>query len=573
MPTYNLVAYQLPFGWLDSNGSNFTYSTGSMPSDVLTVTETDGTADDWFDDYSPSSHSGDSATQIAQADVFGFSIDGKAVQVAARMRLTGSDGSDFQVYVVTTDSGGAGLEDDDYIFVSEQPLLDGVTYTKATVSGFFGSDGEVLYADLVQVPPDGYVDGTAGDDFIGTVYTGDPDGDMVDNGDALLPGHTGDDDYIRAGAGDDVVLAGAGDDTVEGGAGNDVISGGAGDDTIRGDAGNDLIDGGTGHDILIGGAGDDTFTYQDGDGMDIITDFSTGESGPTDDGDQSNNDFVDLAAFYNASTVAAVNGSDADPGNDFANAIGMMRADQADGMLDGIIDGVDYTPQIGNIDLTLQNGGSAVDGDTLTHDNTNVVCFVRGTRIATQNGEVAIEDLTIGDKVMTVDRGYQPIRWIGSTTVPATGKRAPIVFAKGAIGNPRELRVSPSHRLLLTGWQAGMLFGENEVLVAAKHLVNDTSIQRRVGGTVDYFHMLFDRHEIIFSEGARTESFHPGQQGWGALAEQTRSEILDLLPQLDPENFAAYGQSARLSLKAFEGELVRDIGGFIQDVAALERQS
>jgi hypothetical protein len=127
------------------------------------------------------------------------------------------------------------------------------------------------------------------------------------------------------------------------------------------------------------------------------------------------------------------------------------------------------------------------------------------------------------------------------------------------LGNARDLRVSPQHRMLLRGWQAGLLFGETEVLATAKSLVNDSTIRQVEGGMVDYFHILFDRHEVIFAEGAPSESFHPGEQGWNALDQATRAEILLLFPELETSNFAAYGDAARLLLKDYEGRALGDL--------------
>lgn len=79
---------------------------------------------------------------------------------------------------------------------------------------------------------DGIVEGTTGADLIDGDYTGDPEGDMVDHGDAMNYGTNGsDDDYILAGAGNDTVIAGNGNDTVEGGAGDDLIKGDSGEAT------------------------------------------------------------------------------------------------------------------------------------------------------------------------------------------------------------------------------------------------------------------------------------------------------------------------------------------------------
>jgi hypothetical protein len=176
--------------------------------------------------------------------------------------------------------------------------------------------------------------------------------------------------------------------------------------------------------------------------------------------------------------------------------------------------------------------------------------------IKTQIGESSIEELAAGDMVVTMDHGPQPIRWIGSSKRRAIGDMAPILIRKGALGNTRDLRVSPQHRMLLSGWQAEVLFGEREVLATAKSLVNDHSNLREEGGEVEYFHMLFDTHEIVYAEGAPSESFHPGPEGWKALDAPTRNEILELFPQLANGNFDSYGPSARASLKYKEGSLL-----------------
>ena len=89
-----------------------------------------------------------------------------------------------------------------------------------------------------------------------------------------------------------------------------------------------------------------------------------------------------------------------------------------------------------------------------------VACFTSGTLIKTQQGDMPIEALCEGDMVLTMDRGYQPIRWIGSFKRSAQGDLAPILVRKGALGNDRDLRVSPQHRMLLQGWQAEMFFEE-----------------------------------------------------------------------------------------------------------------
>ncbi|HSF62912.1 MAG TPA: Hint domain-containing protein [Paracoccaceae bacterium] len=194
------------------------------------------------------------------------------------------------------------------------------------------------------------------------------------------------------------------------------------------------------------------------------------------------------------------------------------------------------------------NGLSDVGMVTLNQ----VPCFVAGTRILTPGGEVAVEDLRPGDMVVTLDEGARPLRWVGSRTVAAEGAFAPIRIRAGTFGAHRDLRVSPQHRVLVRDVLADLMFGEPEVLVAAKDLVNGRSVRREAGGTVTYVHLLFDRHQVVMAEGLATESFLPGPAVARALAPETLREILVLFPELDPETGAGYGPAARRMLRAHE---------------------
>jgi hypothetical protein len=76
------------------------------------------------------------------------------------------------------------------------------------------------------------------------------------------------------------------------------------------------------------------------------------------------------------------------------------------------------------------------------------------------------------------------------------------------------------------------------------------------GGEVEYVHLLFDRHEIIFSEGLATESFLPGPHVLSDLDAAEQAEVLALFPQIDPMTRSGYGPSARSSLRAFEARVL-----------------
>lgn len=101
-----------------------------------------------------------------------------------------------------------------------------------------------------------------------------------------------------------------------------------------------------------------------------------------------------------------------------------------------------------------------------------VPCFTLGTMILTAQGERPIEALKVGDMVVTQDSGLQPVRWIGRRTVFGRGAYAPVQFGAGALnGLTTPLLVSPQHRILLSGYQAELLFGESEVFAAADQLI------------------------------------------------------------------------------------------------------
>ncbi len=190
----------------------------------------------------------------------------------------------------------------------------------------------------------------------------------------------------------------------------------------------------------------------------------------------------------------------------------------------------------------------------------SVPCFVAGTLIRTPDGDVPVETLHPGDLVLTMDDGPQPLRWTGSRTVPARGGLAPICIRAGTFGDHGKLLISPQHRILLRDSLAELLFGESEVLVAAKDLVNDRSVRRVVGGDVEYVHLLFDRHQIVMSEGLATESFHPGPQTMGDFSDETLEELTTIFPELDPETGRGYGPSVRRSLKTYEAKaLIRSV--------------
>ncbi len=164
-------------------------------------------------------------------------------------------------------------------------------------------------------------------------------------------------------------------------------------------------------------------------------------------------------------------------------------------------------------------------------------CFCAGTRIRTPKGEVAVETLQAGDLVETVDNGAQPVRWIGATRVSmaailAAPERGPIRIAAGTFGATRPLLVSPHHRVQVTGWRSAALT-VGPALAAASDLVDGARVARMPPAAVTYWHLMFDRHELVWSDGAISESLHPAEAAKTPTLARQMAELRQLFPWID----------------------------------------
>ncbi|GAA6207057.1 hypothetical protein NBRC116601_03500 [Cognatishimia sp. WU-CL00825] len=186
-------------------------------------------------------------------------------------------------------------------------------------------------------------------------------------------------------------------------------------------------------------------------------------------------------------------------------------------------------------------------------DYDEVVCFASGTKIQTSLGEVSVEHLVSGDLVKTSDASFKPLamnlcRSVSAKLLRENEKLRPVRITTGALGNglpTRDLLVSRQHRMLVSSKISQRMFGEKETLIAAIRLTalpgifvdNDIA-------NIDYHHLLFDTHEVIFAEGAPSESLYSGAEALQTLAPEARAEILQLFPEFT--KMQTKGNAARL---------------------------
>ncbi len=354
----------------------------------------------------------------------------------------------------------------------------------------------------------------------------------LENSAASVKGDSKDNTITARGTQDNSLSGGDGNDSIDGGGGNDNLHGDAGRDTLIGGDGNDTLDGGQDDDQLTGGDGDDVFVYSGG--HDTITDFNAGNTGPLDDDDTTNNDFIDLSGYY--------------------DKIFDLRADYEDnGILDqSNFETTDYTYNSKFEDGSLKFIG--VQAQHFTYDNTGVVCFGKGTAIRTPRGDVLVEDLRVGDLVTTMDNGPQKIRWINTRSYDARQMQKgshlhPVLIKRGTFGAERDLLVSQQH---------GVLVGQSgDSFARAKHLADAAKGVRIAKGkkSVTYVHLMFDDHQVIFAENVPSESFYPGPMALSQMSKPHRAAFSKVLPALGTgrvsreEVAKIYGPTARVFLK------------------------
>lgn len=360
-----------------------------------------------------------------------------------------------------------------------------------------------------------------------------------DNGD-LRPNNNR--DLIEGGMGNDTIFGMDDDDTLLGGVGNDVLDGGVDDDSVRGGMGNDEVRGGQGNDELHGDRGNDSLIGGSG------TDTMSGEADRDDFIISSQNDGIGDTVYGGAG------------GDDWDR---LLLAGSGPFRLTNLVTDSDGNGRDGTVEF-LDTLGNVTGRLNFTNIEEIVPCFTPGTLIATPKGEVPVEMLREGDRVLTRDNGIQEIRWAGRKDLTwrdlhLAAHLKPVLIRAGSLGNglpERDMMLSPNHRVLVANDRTALYFDEHEVLVSAKHLARASDEGAVYTDGVSYLHLMFDRHEVLLSNGAWTESFQPGDYSLKGLGNAQRNEILEIFPELQTAEGLDNYQAARRVLKKHEASLL-----------------
>jgi len=308
---------------------------------------------------------------------------------------------------------------------------------------------------------------------------------------------------------------------------------------------------GDGLDDAYEGAGDAGLTPVDTDG-DGIADVL--------DGDSDNDGILDVDEAGHGFSQADIDASGDADGDGIADVVDdVVGWDVNDADIDGA----------GNFTLADTDNDTDADGSNaipMTNDldfRDAVPCFTPGVLIATLAGEIAVEDIRPGDRVLTLDNGYQPVRWVGKRSLNQTDLAQhphlrPIIIRKSAFGNTQKMRVSPQHGMLVK-------HGSGVRLIRAKHAAETLGgryarIDKRCE-RVTYIHIMFDQHELIYADGALSESFYPGPMALRSMKCEVLDELLLLFPELASvaqnvrDTKSPYGKPVRPYLKRSEAQV------------------
>jgi hypothetical protein len=194
------------------------------------------------------------------------------------------------------------------------------------------------------------------------------------------------------------------------------------------------------------------------------------------------------------------------------------------------------------------------------------ICYRRGTQIEVRRGARPIEQIEIGDEVVTHRGGFAKVKWIGRMSYAKgpsgwMSQTKPVLFRRSSLGENipnRDLYVSQQHAMLV-----------DDIFIPAKYLVNGSSIEivTPAENDIQYFQIELEGHEAVFANGAPSESFFATP-----LREKFANypEYLALYGAAPVEKMTPYKPIHRYSsvlskISALAGALVQFLGADVAD--------
>lgn len=192
----------------------------------------------------------------------------------------------------------------------------------------------------------------------------------------------------------------------------------------------------------------------------------------------------------------------------------------------------------------LVNGSSLLVTFDITSDPYLLPCFVEGTLILTDRGEVPVEQIEVGDTVVTHFGQSEVVRWVGckkinmsSPLLPRRDSLLPICFPVGSLGKDlphQDLFVSRQHRMLLEGAQLDLNTGLDRAFAPAHHFEGSVAHDVQSAKSVTYYHILCDTHVVLRANGVPAESMLLGPEiEDGMRHSDTWEELTAIFPELD----------------------------------------
>jgi hypothetical protein len=181
------------------------------------------------------------------------------------------------------------------------------------------------------------------------------------------------------------------------------------------------------------------------------------------------------------------------------------------------------------------------------HKWVDVTCFCAGSQIHSVSGSRAVEDIRVGD-VLKTKTGLSRVHWVGRKALMSAQLRSnpnlyPVRISAGTLGSDlprRDLLISRQHRMMINSKIARRMFNTSEVLISAIKLTALPGVYVDCNfDYIEYFHVLLDRHEIIYAEGAPTESLLLGSEALKGMDRDSLEEIRTIFPEAAEIDFFA----------------------------------